>query len=295
MGSPSRQQSSSPPSDPIDHEGLVRINRRLVVVATRSSAPAVASAQSVPIAVANAGDGQDNPEHLTAEDPSDESGGVEVRASQSSTESAQIQDLKEASKEILQSSVAEFEMGFDLATFAQVITDKLPHLREQALPGSFDHLLLIMFDGIDSYQEIQQAMMGAIPNYLETHQNAVLFADSHRDRGIFRMLNPSRIDGAHETATLQARSTMTAESRLNDERFFHNELLLLRELVAPLRDSTKPIYWVTSRSNMVHEVVDDFDWSVDLIAKFKKYLKNSLWDHHENCELTILSKFLLMV
>jgi hypothetical protein len=58
---------------------------------------------------------------------------------------------------------------------------------------------------------------------------------------------------------------------------------MLRNLVEPLRDTSKPIYWITDRVESALEMDNGFLASKELIADFKKDLSETAWNRRKNC------------
>lgn len=188
--------------------------------------------------------------------------------------------------EVLLEQIARFDVGFDLKTFPQYIASWLPRLNK-ALPGSYEHLLLLMYDDLDHYVGLQQSMAKGkgIPNFLETHLDQVKHADRLRNIGrAYEWSNPRY----RSPATLRARGPPCVESKRRDEAFFFSELRMLRDLLAPVRDPSRPVFWVTCRSDRADETAPQFAASQDLIDGFKAHLMDALYDHHKNCKNILL-------
>lgn len=70
--------------------------------------------------------------------------------------------------------------------------------------------------------------------------------------------------------------------RERDELLFCRELQMLRELVGPLRYTSKPIYWITDRVETAWEMAHGFLVSKELIADFEE-LYETAWNRRKNC------------
>lgn len=190
-------------------------------------------------------------------------------------------DLKPASINLLREIIEGYTIGFDLAAFPDAITNWIFDLRELALPGSYAHLLLLMFDEVDAFNHLQMSMASpGMPDFLNTHRQRVLDTDELRNYGWSSEWGPE----PRKSATLVTGSTKNSRERAVDELCLSNELRMLRSLVAPLRDVRQPVFWITSREEHAGEMIKQFETSQELIDDFKdRFMK---WRHgrHENCE-----------
>ncbi|KAJ5601077.1 hypothetical protein N7510_010611 [Penicillium lagena] len=188
-------------------------------------------------------------------------------------------DISKASHELLLESVADFWIGFDLSTFPQFIASWVPRLRHTALPGSYEQLLLLLYDDLAHYVRLQKSMADGIPNYLTTHRERVLHEDRLRNVGRAYEWSHPRY---RKPATLHARRPSSLARKHADESLFFAELRMLRDLVAPVRDASLPVYWITLRADRADDLEPEFAASQDIIARLRIYLQESLYDHHKN-------------
>lgn len=207
----------------------------------------------------------------------------------------------------LAEEVRKWTTSFYVSEISSDVAKWLPELRN-ALPGSLDHFLLMLLDDPGSYHRIQQKMAGALSNYLNAHPEQGTDEDSDED---VDMNSDQDLDGhsredidghSHENidedsreetdvnknpdtpATPDAPSPGNSESRAIDEATFFTELIVLREMLAPLLDKTKPVYWITNRSHQPQDVIEGFQWSKDLIDNYRWNLAPNIWNRHGDCE-----------
>lgn len=121
-------------------------------------------------------------------------------------------------------------------------------------------------------------MTEALSDYLNASSNQDTELDNDGDADVDS--NPD------VPATVDPTSTGNSESRGIDEDTFFNELLVLREMLAPLLDESKPIYWITNRSHQPQDMCEDFEWSCCLMNTFVWKFGGNLWKCHGNCEIT---------
>ncbi|KAJ5807812.1 hypothetical protein N7474_009081 [Penicillium riverlandense] len=188
-------------------------------------------------------------------------------------------DFSKATHELLLESVDNFWIGFDLSTFPQFIASWIPRLRHAALPGSYEQLLLLLYDDLAHYVQLQKSMADGIPNYLTTHRDRVLYEDRLRNVGRAYEWSHPRY---RKPATLHARRPSSLTRKNAEESLFFAELRMLRDLVAPVRDASLPVYWITLRKDRADDMEPEFAASQDIIARFKIHLQESLYDHHKN-------------
>ncbi|CAP93699.1 Pc16g10290 [Penicillium rubens Wisconsin 54-1255] len=158
-----------------------------------------------------------------------------------------------------------------------MIASYLPSWQTNTLPGSFAHLLYSLFGPFEAVVKLQQSLDN-IPEYFQQNRHRALFANQIRN---FNREPKNLKCGA--TFAPQLPSSQDGEwCRKSDEFLFSHELQMLRNLVEPLRDTSKPIYWITDRVESALEMDNGFLASKELIADFKKDLSETAWNRRKN-------------
>jgi len=185
-------------------------------------------------------------------------------------------------RDVLRAGVASFVLGFNLTTFPNTIASYLPDWLSDPLPGSFAHLLYSMFGPFDEVVKLQQSLH-AIPDYFDKYLHRAMFAN--KVRNINR--EPGEIKCAAVLAPQQPPSFNGEWCRQQDESLFSRELRMLRDLVEPLRDTSKPTHWITDRIENAGQIESGFLASKNLIEDFKEHLLKTAWSHRKNCTKTL--------
>lgn len=178
-------------------------------------------------------------------------------------------DVGHAEMELLLDDVREFTIGSELDLLPDIIEERIPILIQTARPGSFEHLLLHMFDDPDRLNGFQQVVRElGIRTWLRLRyeQNHGFTPDDSPPEA-----DPSSPGPDSERAFDNERSSIAAT-------FFARELRALRLMVAPLRDPEMPFVWITMRTNQPLEMREQFQASKRLITDFKRRLRKKLLD-----------------
>lgn len=134
--------------------------------------------------------------------------------------------------------------GFSPTSFVELLKSSIPKIRDGLFPGSYRHLLMLLFES---------------PKNL--HNTQVMAADGITDHyPYWEAANSST--GVGE------------EWRLLDQSIFKDEVRMLRKLVAPLREelTTKSVHWITSRRPNTGDKDVQFERSLRVIDDFKTAL-----------------------
>lgn len=180
--------------------------------------------------------------------------------------------------DVLREEVSYFVIGFKLNDLPDMIASYLPGLKTDTLPGSFAHLLFSLFGPFEEVAELQRSLSN-IPDYFNDYRHRAMFAN--RIRNINR--EPKDFKCGATFAPQLPPSWDGEWCREGDEFLFSRELRMLRDLVEPLRDTSKPIYWITDRVETALEMDNGFLASKELIADFKKELYETAWNRRKNC------------
>ncbi|CAG8893231.1 unnamed protein product [Penicillium egyptiacum] len=166
--------------------------------------------------------------------------------------------------------------------FTRYDSSCLPGWQTNTLPGSFAHLLYSLFGPFEEVAKLQQSLNN-IPEYFNGHRHRAIFAD--RIRNINR--KPKDLKCGASFATQLPPSQDGEWCRKCGEFLFSRELRMLRNLVEPLRDTSKPIYWITDRVERALEMDNGFLASQELIADFKKDLYETAEYRLQACKGTL--------
>jgi hypothetical protein len=180
--------------------------------------------------------------------------------------------------DILREEVSYFVIGFSLDDLPDMIASYLPSWQTNTLPGSFAHLLYSLFGPFEEVVKLQQSLDN-IPEYFDEHRHRAMFAN--RIRNFNR--EPEDLKCGATFAPQLPPSQDGEWCRKSDEFLFSRELQMLRNLVEPLRDTSRPIYWITDRVESALEMENGFLASKELIADFKKNLYETAWNRRKNC------------
>lgn len=180
-------------------------------------------------------------------------------------------DVGNADMEVLLDDVREFTIGFELDSLPGIIEERLPTFIQTARPGSFEHLLLHMFDDPDRLNGFQQVVRElGIRTWLRLHHE-----QNHE-------LTPDDSSPGPD-------AERTSDNQRNPEypsivaTLFARELRTLRLMVAPLRDPEMPFVWITMRTDQSLAMREQFQASKQLIMDFKRRLCKKLFES-ESCK-----------
>ncbi|KAJ5678429.1 uncharacterized protein N7477_004062 [Penicillium maclennaniae] len=189
-------------------------------------------------------------------------------------------DIKKASLEYLNDNIKEWTIGFDLAAFPQTIKHWIPTLRAAALPGSYEHLLLLMFDDVKDFNQFQTTLREAgVPGAINPRQSGTLTVNAEPSRR--NVVGKGRSQGQARDL-LVPRGQIVQNDQTADEMYFWRELHIIRLLVAPIRDENEEIIWITSREQQPDDMIQQFQASRDCIIDFKARLLKALDQGPEN-------------
>ncbi|KAL4987056.1 hypothetical protein BDW68DRAFT_197652 [Aspergillus falconensis] len=156
--------------------------------------------------------------------------------------------IVEAENQKLDDLIGKFTKGFDPGTFGSIVTSSIPMLIEDLFPGSYAHLLLILFETFEAVQTIQLGLEGWFKR--RYNGNPIIF--------------PS-------------------ETSITDETFFAAEIETLRKLLEPIREGTKSsIFWVNTRRSDPARTCEQLEASVRVIESFKEDVCAALNLENEN-------------
>jgi hypothetical protein len=189
-------------------------------------------------------------------------------------------DIKKATLELLNDSIEEWTIGFELAAFPQTIENWIPSLRVTALPGSYEHLLLLMLDGVKEFNDFQTTLREAgVPGAAEPREDRILTTNPGISRRIATLGGQGR---GQAKSIMIPRGQIAQFDQTADEMYFWRELHILRLLVFPLRDETEEITWITSREQQPDDMIQQFDAAKGCIIDFKKRILKALEEGPEN-------------
>ncbi|KAJ5179192.1 hypothetical protein N7492_002402 [Penicillium capsulatum] len=186
----------------------------------------------------------------------------------------------------LQGVVARSLIPYQVRFFANDVHSWLPGLRE-ALPGSFDHLLLMLLDDLDSYTHLQRVMHDALSEYFVNHPDDEKKVQDPAEEGRSRRRNPGRkarnVRGtgrSKQPALSDPACAGNTDTRYSDEMAFFDDILVLRQLLAPLRRESKPIHWITNRYPQSLEMLQGLRWSDACLENLSDHIEPKLWARH---------------
>lgn len=204
-------------------------------------------------------------------------------------------DMAELDMRVFLDEVRGFSIGFHLNVFSWLVMRRVRRMRETALPGSFEHLLLYMFDDIRHVTVFQaDVLRTGIQNYMQarreggSHDDAVTDESSQADSA----LEPD--PSSQRPASMAVPGGGIPEDPLSTNAFFARELRALRLMVAPLRDCRVPFAWITGRTDRPVEMLEQFQASRELIARFKRRLVASFRES-ETCKWPRIGSLLTLV
>ncbi|KAL4739250.1 hypothetical protein BDV11DRAFT_205308 [Aspergillus similis] len=156
--------------------------------------------------------------------------------------------IVEAENQKLDDLIGRFTKGFDAGAFDTVITASIPKLIKDLFPGSYAHLLLILFETFEAVQTIQLGLES-------------WFKGRYNGNPIF----------------------FPSETSITDETFFAAEIETLRKLLEPIREGKKSsIFWVNTRRSDPARICEQLEASVRVIESFKEDVCAALSSENEN-------------
>ncbi|KAL4864111.1 hypothetical protein BDV12DRAFT_189154 [Aspergillus spectabilis] len=156
--------------------------------------------------------------------------------------------IVEAENQKLDDLMAKFTKGFDPGAFGGIILASLPKLTQGLFPGSYAHLLLLLFSSFEMIQTIQYGL----ERWLGHHHHGTPF------------VTPSETSGL-------------------DEMFFAAEMETLRQLLEPLREGArKSVFWLNSRRADPVRTCEQLEASIRVIETFKDDVCAAMNSNHEN-------------
>ncbi|OJJ75031.1 hypothetical protein ASPBRDRAFT_119820 [Aspergillus brasiliensis CBS 101740] len=148
------------------------------------------------------------------------------------------EEIVEAENERLDQLMEEFTRGFDPGIFIDEVANSLPGVLKDIFPGSYEHLLSMLFESDDSMHATQMKL----EKWLLDRYPQVL----------------NKID------------TERQETNITDETYFGAELEVLRKMLAFLRkESDKPVFWLNSRRANPTKAREQLEASIRVIELFK--------------------------
>ncbi|KAL4942155.1 hypothetical protein BDV06DRAFT_235563 [Aspergillus oleicola] len=143
--------------------------------------------------------------------------------------------------------MGEFTKGFDPGAFGDTIMDSLPLLAEDLFPGSYAHLLLLLFESVEVIQDVQLGLENWFGN------------------------------NYHGTPIIQPSKTSSS-----DETFFVAEMDMLQRLLRPIREGTKKeIFWLNTRADP-GKTCEQLEASFRTIEMFKNDICAAMKPGHEH-------------
>ena len=146
-------------------------------------------------------------------------------------------------KDIILVLMADFSMGYNPSGLPTYVQDVYPELWDNMFPGSFQHLLVLLFGSLEDFSRCQ----------VEMH----------------KWLDECGMTGATE-----------GRNHLNmiDESFFGSEIEMLRNLLAPMRGdfTSYAVYWIHVRTSRAEKVCKHLDSSMRVLERFHEDLLASL-------------------
>jgi hypothetical protein len=145
-------------------------------------------------------------------------------------------------RNLLRKEVKSLVLDFDLKAFPATIASHLPDWLSDPLPGCFSNLLFSMLDPLDEVAKPQETLHN-IPDYFDKYLHRAIFANKVRNFN----REPEEIKCATVLAPQQPPMFNGELCRQQDEIMFSRELQMLKDLIEPLRDTSKSIHWITDR------------------------------------------------
>ncbi|KKK23527.1 hypothetical protein AOCH_007662 [Aspergillus ochraceoroseus] len=152
------------------------------------------------------------------------------------------EQINAAENERLDELMAKFTKGFDPGTYAKEIRASLPKLVTNLAPGSYNHLLALVFETYDRFQSLQIDMEAWLQH---RYQRA-------------KIARPSNIC-------------------ITDETLFALEVEMLRKLLEPIREgSNKDVFWLSTRRAAPTWACEQLEESAKVIEVFKTDICSAL-------------------
>ncbi|KAL4925172.1 uncharacterized protein BDV17DRAFT_294725 [Aspergillus undulatus] len=154
----------------------------------------------------------------------------------------------DADNKRLDGLMGKFTKGFDPGAFGDTILASLPWLAKNVFPGSFAHLLLLLFQ---SFEAIEHTQFG-LENWLGNNY--------------------------HGTPIIQP-----SKNSASDETFFVAEMQMLRRLLEPIREGTnREIFWLNTRRADPAKTCEQLEASIRTIEMFKDDICEALQPGYES-------------
>ncbi|PYH96409.1 hypothetical protein BO71DRAFT_417875 [Aspergillus ellipticus CBS 707.79] len=148
------------------------------------------------------------------------------------------EEIVEAENERLDQLMAEFTKGFDPGILADEISQSLSKILENVFPGSYEHLLSMLFECDAAMHNTQVDL----ERWLLDRYSQILYQITQR-----------------------------GETHISDETYFGAEIEVLRKILAPLRgEAEKPVFWLNSRRVNPAKALRELEASVTVVELFKK-------------------------
>ncbi|XRM39892.1 hypothetical protein ABZX51_003223 [Aspergillus tubingensis] len=168
------------------------------------------------------------PIDIVLDEPTDTCAMVEEKA----------EEIIEAENESLDQLMIEFTRGFDPGSFVDEVSNSLPRILKDIFPGSYEHLLSMLFESDDKMHATQMKL----EEWLLKRYPQIL----------------NKID------------TERQETNITDETYFGAEIEVLRKMVAFLRkESDKPVFWLNARRASPIKAREQLEASIRVIELFK--------------------------
>ncbi|OJJ39708.1 hypothetical protein ASPWEDRAFT_181081 [Aspergillus wentii DTO 134E9] len=161
-------------------------------------------------------------------------------------ETRKAKGVANAEKEKLAAAVTRFSRGFDVAAFQQEAASWFPKLKGDLFPGSYSHLLIILFGTLDEVQDTQ----ASLARWLHDHYPCF--------------------------------SLVAGEPNILDESMFGSEIEMMRKLLAPLRGEDSKIYWINTRLQDTTASRHQLEAAVSVIEGFKHDLLSAVEQDNES-------------
>ena len=146
-------------------------------------------------------------------------------------------------KETILALMTDFSMGYNPSGLPDYARDMYPKLWTGMFPGSFQHLLVLLFGSHEDFNRCQVEMQKWLAECGMT--------GATKERDPLNMI---------------------------DESFFGSEIEMLRNLLAPMRGdfSSYAVYWIHLRTDQAENICKLLDSSVRVLGRFQDDLLASL-------------------
>ncbi|RJE23690.1 hypothetical protein PHISCL_03985 [Aspergillus sclerotialis] len=146
-------------------------------------------------------------------------------------------------KDIILVLMADFSMGYNPSGLPDYVKGVYPELWDNMFPGSFQHLLVLLFGSLEDFSRCQVKMHRWLDKYGMTGVT--------KERNHLNMI---------------------------DESLFGSEIEMLRNLLAPLRGdfTSYAVYWIHVRTSQAEKTCKFLDSSMRVLERFHEDLLASL-------------------